>query len=75
MQKRWVKVLRTFVGSDAAVGDVVEMSGAFAAELAAANKVAFTTAPATETPAPEAEPVSAPTPAAAPRRGRHSKES
>jgi hypothetical protein len=76
MNKRWVKVLRTFVGCKAAVGDVIELGGSFASELVASNKAVFTTAPAIEAPvvAPQEPP---PPPASAPaRRGRHqSKES
>lgn len=63
--KRWVRLVRTFVGSTAKVGDVVELEGRFAAELIAANKVV-----------PAAEPVVA-VPAPAPRKTtyRRSKES
>jgi hypothetical protein len=83
MHKRWVQVVRTFVGSNAAKGDVIELAGNFAAELAAANKVVFVQPPAPTAvaapaaPAQDAAPAldTAPPPAPAPRRGRQSKES
>jgi hypothetical protein len=56
-RKRWVKVLRAFIGADCKPGDVVELDARFAGELITANKAIAAEKPVTPIARPAVEPL------------------